>query len=390
MDFSNTKVAFYNKSNSELRMAKILFQTIQNPNLVKVGKKLLQFALALRLPILWIIRLTVFKHFCGGRTIRDCQKQIDLLHQSGIGTILDFSVESSDTTEDYERNKKEIIETIKFGASQPGIPFAVFKVTAIASNKVLEKVGSGTALSERESRNFERARDRVDEICKAAVEHKVPVLIDAEESWLQHAIDMLAEMMMERYNQDRAWIYTTIQLYRNDKLGYLEELVIRAKSAGYKVGLKLVRGAYMEKEHDRAEDKGYNSPVFREKLSSDQSFNVGVAFCLDNLDHVAFVSGTHNEDSCKILADEIVKRGLAKNDPRIYFSQLLGMSDHISYNLSKEGFNVAKYVPYGPVREVMPYLIRRAEENTSVAGQTSRELQLISMELKRRNSATAS
>ena len=384
MNFSDTKVAFSDKSDKELKIAKILFETIKNPTLVKVGQKLLNFALTLRLPVLWMIRLNVFKHFCGGRTIEECQKQIDLLQASGIGTILDYSVESSDTKSSYEKNKNEIIQTIKYGASQPGIPFAVFKVSALASNKVLEKVGSGMALEERESIAFERARDRINEICEAAVAHKVPVLIDAEESWIQTSIDLLAEMMMERYNSEKAWVYNTVQLYRNDKLGYLEELVIRAKNANYKVGLKLVRGAYMEKEHSRAEDLSYPSPVFREKLSSDQTFNSGLVFCLNNIDHVALVAGTHNEDSCALLVEEIKKRGLDKKDDRIYFAQLLGMSDHISYNLSNEGYNVAKYVPYGPVRKVMPYLIRRAEENTSVAGQTSRELQLLTRELKRR------
>lgn len=247
MNFSDTKVAFSDKSDKELKIAKILFETIKIPTLVKVGQKLLNFALTLRLPVLWMIRLTVFKHFCGGRTIEECQKQIDLLQASGIGTILDYSVESSDTKSSYEKNKNEIIQTIKYGASQPGIPFAVFKVSALASNKVLEKVGSGMALEERESIAFERARDRINEICEAAVAHKVPVLIDAEESWIQTSIDLLAEMMMERYNSEKAWVYNTVQLYRNDKLGYLEELVIRAKNANYKVGLKLVRGAYMKK-----------------------------------------------------------------------------------------------------------------------------------------------
>lgn len=384
MNFNDTKVAFSDKSDRDLQIAKILFTTIKNPKLVSVGKKLLLFAMEIRLPILWIVRLTVFRHFCGGRTIEECQKQIDTLQASGIGTILDYSVESSDTTKSYEANKAEIIETIKYGASQKGIPFAVFKVSALAANKVLEKVGSGQALTERESWAFEQARNRVDEICAAAVKYKVPVLIDAEESWIQTSIDLLAEMMMERYNNEMAWVYNTIQLYRNDKLGYLQELIIRGINANYKVGLKLVRGAYMEKEHERAEDKGYPSPVFREKLSSDQTFNSALMFCLDNLDHVAFVAGTHNEDSCYLLAQEMERRGIDKKDSRIYFSQLLGMSDHISYNLANDGFNVAKYVPYGPVRDVMPYLLRRAEENTSVAGQTSRELQLLEKEVARR------
>ncbi|MGB0167532.1 MAG: proline dehydrogenase family protein [Luteibaculum sp.] len=384
MDFGNTKVAFSDKTDGDLRMARILFQTIQNPKIIRLGKKLLAFAMAIHLPILWIVRLTVFKHFCGGRTIKECKKQIETLKKSNIGTILDYSVESSDKTDAYNANTKEIIATIESGSKEYGVPFAVFKLSALASNSLMEKIGRNAALTEKEEGDLVRVKGRIDRICAKARELEVPVLIDAEESWLQVAIDLWAEEMMRKYNTGRAWVYTTVQLYRNDKLGYLQELFIKAKDDNFKLGLKLVRGAYMEKEHDRAERLGYDSPVFREKLSTDQTFNKALEFCLDNLDWVYFVAGTHNEDSCKLLADEIKKRGLKRDDQRIYFSQLLGMSDHISYNLANEGFNVAKYVPYGPVKKVMPYLIRRAEENTSVSGQTSRELQLITRELKRR------
>ncbi len=387
IDFNNTRIAFADKSDWELRIAHVLFSAIQNPAVIKVGKRLLNFAMWLHLPVLWMVRLTVFKHFCGGRTIADCKEQIHLLKRSNIGTILDYSVEASDNTKAYDANTNEIIATIESGTKDYGVPFAVFKMSAIASNDLLTKVSKMAPLSEKESNDLVRVRSRVDRICARAASLKVPILIDAEESWMQVAIDVIAEEMMRKYNKQRAFVYNTVQLYRNDKLGYIEELLMRAKEDNFKLGLKLVRGAYMEKEHERAEEMGYESPVFREKLSTDQTFNKGMEFCLDNIDWIYFVAGTHNEYSSLWLAEEIQRRAIANNDIRVYFSQLLGMSDHISYNLAAADYNVAKYVPYGPVRKVMPYLIRRAEENTSVSGQTSRELQLIRTELKRRKEA---
>ena len=382
--FDNTEIAFSGKTNAELKRAYWLFKLIGNPSLVVTGKVLTQLAVQLRIPIGWAIRGNIFKQFCGGETIVQCISAVDSLGKFGIGTILDYSVEGKDDEADFENTKAEIMLTIREAAEKNSIPFSVFKVTGVARFALLEKVNANDALTETERLEWERVQARVDAICAYAQQCNVPVFIDAEDSWIQDAIDHLADAMMERYNTHRAIVYNTIQLYRHDRLAFLKASFERARQKNYYLGVKLVRGAYMEKERKRAAEKGYADPIQPDKASSDRDFDLATNFCLDHIDRIALCAGTHNEQSSLTLAQAIDTRNIQRNDKRIFFAQLYGMSDHISYNLANAGFNVAKYLPYGPIREVMPYLIRRAQENTSVKGQTGRELTLIQREMTRR------
>lgn len=382
--FENTEVAFSSKSDRDLKRAYWLFRIIGNRNVSLIGKYATQIALALRLPISGMVRATIFKQFVGGETIDECAVTTQVLDRYHIGTILDYSVEGKESEADFERTTEEILKTIRTASGNHHIPFCVFKTTGLSPNKLLEKVSSGKELSSEEKAAYERLHARVERICQKAVEADTPVFIDAEESWLQPAIDALAREMMAKYNKEKAIVYNTLQMYRHDRLEYLKEMVDRATRLEYYYGVKLVRGAYMEKERDRAEELGYPSPIQPNKAATDLDFNAALAYCLDYIDRVAFCAGTHNEESSLFLAQELTRRGIAADDKRVYSAQLFGMSDHISFNLSDAGYNVAKYVPYGPVKEVMPYLIRRAQENTSVSGQTSRELGLIMKEIKRR------
>jgi len=355
--------------------------------MVKVGKSLTMFALKAHLPINGMIKRTIFAQFCGGENITECSKTIDQLSKFGIGTILDYSVEGKTSDEDFEATVQEIIDTILTAAKHSSIPFAVFKITGIAEFSILEKSNNNFEdLNDDERERYQKIVSRVDKICKSAFDNKVPVFIDAEESWIQDTIDRICLDMMKKYNRSESIVFNTLQMYRHDRLSYLNEMIDLAKKGGFHYGIKLVRGAYMEKERERAEQFGYTSPIQPNKESSDRDFNLALETIIENISHVSLCAGTHNEESSLYLTELIEKHGLEKNDKRIYFAQLLGMSDHISYNLSDGGYNVAKYVPYGPVKEVMPYLLRRANENTSVAGQTSRELTLIIREKKRRNS----
>lgn len=344
------------------------------------------FALKLNLPVKGIIKRTIFSQFCGGENITECSQTINQLAKFGIGTILDYSVEGKTKDEDFEATVNEIIATILSAAKHSSIPFAVFKVTGIAEFSILEKANKNVNdLTDSERDGYQKIVTRVDKICKVAFEHKIPVFIDAEESWIQDTIDTICLDMMRKYNRSECIVFNTLQMYRHDRLSFLKEMIVLSKEEGFHYGIKLVRGAYMEKERDRAERFGYSSPIQPDKESSDQDFNLALGHILENIGHLALCAGTHNEKSSLLLTELIHKYGLEKNDKRVYFAQLLGMSDHISYNLSDAGYNVAKYVPYGPVKEVMPYLLRRANENTSVAGQTGRELSLIMKEKKRRS-----
>lgn len=382
--FDNTEIAFSSKSNAELKRAYWLFKLIGNPSLVVVGRVLTNLALTLRIPIGWAIRGNIFKQFCGGENIHECARSTEALARFGIGTILDYSVEGKDSEADLENTKAEIMLTIQEAARGKNIPFSVFKITGIARFELLEKVNANESLSDTEKLEWERVEKRVDTICAHAAQHGVPVFIDAEDSWIQDAIDRLADAMMAKYNSSKAIVYNTIQLYRHDRLEFLKTSHHKAQQGNYFLGVKLVRGAYMEKERARAAEMGYQDPIQPNKEASDRDFDLAVNYCLDNINRVALCAGTHNEQSSLQLAAAIDSRSLDRNDKRIYFAQLYGMSDHISYNLANAGFNVAKYLPYGPIREVMPYLIRRAQENTSVKGQTGRELLLIQREMKRR------
>jgi proline dehydrogenase len=349
-----------------------------------VGKPLLKFALATRLPIKGIIRATIFRQFCGGEFIEDCMETIHQLSKGNVKSILDYSVEGKETEEDFRKNAEEIIATIRKAKNNPNIPFCVFKVTGVARFSILESANSGEKLQDIAKTEYEMTKHRIENICRAAYEAGVPILIDAEESWIQNTIDQLAEDMMILFNKDNHIVFNTVQLYRHSRLEYMQGLYDRSVQKGFKPGLKLVRGAYMEKERDRAKKMGYPSPINPTKQATDEDFNTALDFCLKHHPHFAICAGTHNEESSEHLVNLIQHYGLSGNDPHIWFSQLLGMSDNISYNLAAKGFNVAKYVPYGPIEEVMPYLIRRAEENSSIEGQTGRELNLIKKELNRR------
>lgn len=385
ISFDNTENAFKAKTNSELKRSYLLFKLIGNPFLVKFGAK--TAPLALNIGFKGLIKSTIFKQFVGGENIHDCSKTIEHLGKYNIGTILDYSVEGKESEEDFNHCLDETIETIYKAKKDKNIPFCVFKVTGLARFDLLTKVSEGKPLDNNEKDEWKRVTNRVYMICKTAQESDQPIFIDAEESWIQPAIDDLANQNMASFNKVKVIVYNTYQLYRHDRLNYLKDTVIKAKENGFYVGAKLVRGAYMEKERKRAAEMNYQSPIQPNKEASDKDYDDAVKFCIENIDRVSFCAGTHNEKSSMKLVELMQSKNIAANDKRIFFSQLLGMSDHISYNLSLNGYNVAKYVPYGPVKDVLPYLIRRAQENTSVKGQTGRELNLIIKEKKRRASA---
>jgi proline dehydrogenase len=384
ISFQNTEVAFRRMSNSDLKRASFLFNLIGAKWLVESGKKITQLAFALHLPIKGIIRATLFKQFVGGESISDCEKTIHSLSSNHVGTILDYSVEGKQEEKSFDETCDEIIRTIHKASTDERIPFSVFKITGIARHQLLEKKSSGDLFNQDEKNEWSRVIERVNRICSCGVAKKVPVLIDAEESWIQPAIDELTEQMMQSYNRGCVWIYHTLQMYRHDRLAYLHELHKKASADGYLLGFKIVRGAYMEKERLRATELNYTDPIQPNKDATDLDYNEALRYCITNINDIALCAGSHNEESAQLLLRLMEEKQIDNNHPHIYFAQLLGMSDHISFNLSDQHYNVAKYVPYGPVKEVLPYLIRRAEENTSVKGQTGRELQLIRAELKRR------
>ncbi|MCE2743609.1 MAG: proline dehydrogenase family protein [Fluviicola sp.] len=385
ISFDNTEIAFKSKSDKDLRKAYWLFKIVGNPSMVKMGKTMTNFSLKAKLPIKGIIKNTIFHQFCGGETIPDCANTIKQLGDFGIGTILDYSIEGKTSEDDFDATVKEIVATIQEAKNSKHIPFGVFKVTGISRFEILEKANPENAnLSDSEQKELQAVINRVDIICKAGFDAGIPVFIDAEETWIQDTIDRICIQMMKKYNLEKAIVYNTAQMYRHDRLAFLEKEIKEAREGNYFYGIKLVRGAYMEKERERAAQKGYPSPIQPTKDASDRDFNKALELIIDNIDVISLCAGTHNEDSSNYLADLITKKGLAKDDSRIYFAQLLGMSDHISYNLAFNNYRVAKYVPFGPIEEVMPYLLRRADENTSVAGQTSRELRLIMSERNRR------
>jgi len=382
--FDNTKVAFEVKSDSEVDRAYYLFEMIKREPLVKIGTVLTKFALKTHLPVEGLIRSTVFDHFCGGVTEEDCMSTIDKMYTKKVHTVLDYSAEGKEDEEQFDLTMEKTLNNIKFGKELESVPFAVFKPSGFGRLEIYRKLTEGEPLDAHEIIQWKRIKERYDIVCKAAFDKDIPLLIDAEESWMQGAADDLIEEMMRKYNQEKVIVFGTLQLYRWDRLDYLKELHQRAKEQSFKIGMKLVRGAYMEKERERAEEKGYKDPICVDKKATDKLFNDVLKYMFNNINDMEIFAGTHNEESSYLLMDLITKSTIDKNDRRIWFGQLYGMSDHISYNLSKYGYNVAKYLPYGPVRDVMPYLIRRAEENTSVAGQTSRELQLLRRERERR------
>jgi len=386
-DPNNTRIAFAPKSDRDLWQAQWLFRVIGNPTLTVLGSKLTTLALAMHLPVKGLIKATIFKQFCGGETIEESLTTASRLATSGVGTILDHSVEGQEDDEALDHATEEILRTIDVAKGRKDIPFCVFKPSGIAPIQLLTDVSEGKALDAEASREWTLVQGRVERICNAGAAAGVPVLIDAEESWMQPAIDDMADAMMARYNGSRAIVFNTLQLYRHDRLAFLRASHAKAMAGNYHLGVKLVRGAYMEKERERAKEKGYASPIHVDKAAVDRDYDEAVRYCAAHIDRTAVCVGTHNEQSSLLMARLMDEMGLPRQDRRIWFAQLLGMSDHISFNMAAAGYNVAKYVPYGPVNQVLPYLIRRAEENTSARGQTGRELGLIQVERRRRSEA---
>lgn len=382
--FENTAIAFALKSDSELERAYFLFKMISNEPLVKMGSVITNFAIKAHLPVEGLIRATVFDHFCGGVNERDCLPVVDKMWQKGVCSVLDYSVEGKEEEDPFDTATEIILTILDFVKEKEAIPYAVFKPTGFGRFALYQKVSEKKELTKEEQAEWQRVINRFDKVCKKAHELEVSLLIDGEESWMQDAADDLAEDMMRKYNKKKRIVFNTLQTYRWDRLPYLKSLHERAEKEGFKIGIKVVRGAYMEKENDRAKEKGCISPICKTKVETDENFNATIEYMIDNLDTLSIFSGTHNEDSCYRLMKLMADKGIDKNNEHVWFGQLYGMSDHISFNLAANGYNVAKYLPFGPVRDVMPYLIRRADENTSVAGQTSRELTLLKKERKRR------
>jgi proline dehydrogenase len=377
-------VAFALKTDTELDRAYFLFKMIDSEPLVRIGTAVTNFALKAHLPVEGLIRATVFDHFCGGTTEDDCLTVVDKMYTKGVSSVLDYSVEGKEEEAQFDAALEMTLKTIEFAKERAAIPFAVFKPTGFGRFYLYEKIGEKQALTVEEQSEWNRVVERFDKVCKAAYEKDVALLIDGEESWMQDAADDLVTEMMRKYNKEKAIVFNTLQLYRWDRLDYLKKLHEQAQADGFYIGMKLVRGAYMEKENKRAEEKGYLTPICESKEATDNNYDKTVAYMMEHLDKMAIFAGTHNELSSYKLMELMEAKGVLKNDNRIWFGQLYGMSDNISYNLAAHSYNVAKYLPFGPVRDVMPYLIRRAEENTSVAGQTSRELNLLKIERSRR------
>ena len=390
LHFDDTEAAFEYQSKKDLRKAYLLFSLLKYPILVQLGSFITIAAFKLGLPVKGLVKSTIFQQFCGGESIQESESRINQLAKYRVGTILDYSVEGKENEGDFENTKEEIVKTIIKAAENNHIPFSVFKVTGLGPSSIIKKVNNKDALSEEEKEVVSKIRHRVNHICNMAYQNNVSVFIDAEDSWFQHFIDELALDMIMKYNKKAPIVYNTIQLYRHDRLNYMIDLIDTCRKSDVYLGLKLVRGAYMEKEREQAEIQGYRDPIHATKEDTDKDYNLAIDHCLSNLDKLYLCAGTHNEFSSSYLAQKMSENGIENSDPRICFAQLLGMSDHISFNLSKNGYHTAKYVPYGPIKEVLPYLIRRAKENTSVAGQTGRELSLIKKEIKRRKSGNIS
>lgn len=384
IDFSNTKIAFQNKTNFELRKAHLLFSSLAFPWLVNILKKVTTFALKVHLPIKGIIKATVYNQFVGGETIEECTPQIKKLEAQHVRAILDYSAEGKTSESDFDHTTQLTIDTILYAKANTDVPFSVFKPTGLGRFSLFEKVAAKGNLSDQEEKEWQRVLARFEKIAEASKTHGIPVLVDAEESWIQEPIDAIVTSLMKRFNTEKALIYNTAQMYRWDRLDHLKQAVIDAKNGKYFYGVKIVRGAYMEKERARALEKGYQDPIQPSKQACDNDFNIAIDLLLANYETVSTVVATHNADSTQICIDTMDQFGIAKDDNRVYMAQLFGMSDNLSMNVAHAGYNVVKYLPFGPVIDVMPYLFRRAEENTSVAGQTGRELQLIKQELKRR------
>lgn len=384
LSFDNTEDIFSSYSNADLKRKLLLFKAINSPLLTKVGTSFTTFSMKLGLPVSWAIKPTIFRQFCGGETLDETQPVIDELAQHSIDSILDYGVEAKDSEEEYDNAMNEHCQSIHFAGNNDHVRSISCKITGLARFALLEKIHARQPLTEAENQEYQRVRQRVDTISQKAYEAGVQVFIDAEETWIQHPIDALANQMMRFYNKEQAIIFNTHQLYRKDRLSYLKDCIDEAKNMGYILGAKLVRGAYMEKERARAQQLGYTSPICATKEETDKNYDQGLEACINNYNSVTTVVATHNEQSCQLAAQLIDENNINRDHPHIFFSQLHGMAAHLTVNLAKEGYNATKYIPFGPVKEVIPYLIRRAEENTSVSGQLGRELSLIKQEMERR------
>lgn len=382
--FNNTQVAFSLKSDTELDRAYFLFKMIDNQPLVRIGTAVTNFAIKANLPVEGLIRATVFDHFCGGISEDDCVPVVDKMYSKGVSSVLDYSVEGKEDEAHFDDAMQMALKIIDFAKEKKSIPFVVFKPTGFGRFELYEKLGEQQQFNSDELEEWNRVEARFEKVCKAAFENDIALLIDAEESWMQDAADDLVTQMMRKYNKEKAIVFNTLQMYRWDRLDYLKKLHELAKTEGFYIGMKLVRGAYMEKENSRADENGYPTPICVSKTATDENYDAAVRYMIDHIKTMAIFAGTHNESSTYFLMDLMQENGIKNKDPRIWFGQLYGMSDNISFNLAAKEYNVAKYLPFGPVKDVMPYLIRRAEENTSVAGQTSRELSMIKAERKRR------
>ncbi len=381
--FANTKIAFKIKSSYDLIKAYYLFRMVSNEKLTSIGSFMLDKTIGVTF-IKNLIKQTFFKHFCAGEDKVESLTLVDKLNKFNVKSILDYSVEGKANENDFDRTYNEILDNIDFAYKTEGVPFVVFKPTGFGSMYIYEKIQNNNKLTEHERLTWERVKKRYHGVCEKACRLNVKVMIDAEESWGQTAVDNLIESLMEKYNKEYCIVSNTLQMYRTDKLDYLKDIYKRAQEKGYLLGFKIVRGAYMEKERARAEEKSYLSPINPNKETTDQLYNEALEFILERTDSILLFAGTHNEKSSEIVLSTIETKGLSVNHDNIWLGQLYGMSDNITFNSAEEGFNVAKYLPYGPVKDVMPYLIRRAEENTSIVGQTTRELVLIKKEIKRR------
>ncbi len=384
IDFKNTETAFISKSDRDMKKALFLYKVMASPFITKTAKFLTQFALKIHFPVNWIVKPTIYNHFVGGETIKECEPAVKLIGDHGVKSILDYSVEGKESLEDIEKALKETLNSIENAGKFDNIPFAVFKPTAFTTSHILTKASSGEELTEEEQIEAQNFKERVKTLCQKAFDVGVPILIDAEDSWYQNFIDETVNEMMLLFNKEKAVVFNTWQMYRKDRLQNLKDTYEMAKEGNYFLGAKFVRGAYMEKERERAKEMGYESPIHETKEDTDKSYNDALRFSFEHREIISIFNGTHNEESSLLLAQLMEEHKIDKTDERFWFSQLYGMSDHISFNLGAAGYNVAKYLPYGPVKHVLPYLFRRAEENTSVKGQTSRELMLIRKEIKRR------
>jgi proline dehydrogenase len=389
IDFEDTRTAFLIKSDRDLRRANILFKLISYPVLVKIANPVIRVCSALRIPIGWIVKPTAFKHFVGGETLEACQPAVDKLRSAHVYAILDYSVEGKEDDRAINAALEETLRAVRHAGNNPDIPFAVFKPTAFGNSQALE-ILSGASVPDKDAiEEGKKFRSRVEKLCQTAYNHDISIMIDAEETYYQNFIDQVVMDMMRRFNTRKAIVFNTYQMYRHDRIGILEEDIRTARKEKFFLGAKFVRGAYMERERERARKLRYLDPIQPDKESTDRDYNLALKISLDNLDVVSIFNGTHNEFSSMYLAELMIERKLDPSDKRVWFAQLYGMSEHISFNLAAAGFNVAKYVPYGPVRYVLPYLMRRVEENTSVKGQTGRELTLIRKEILRRKNHEA-